>query len=263
MKSIVTVVLCIYLGGCGYFSPKIKQVVTKSDGEVVETFHTQNSFIQETISNAESKCDVKISDLSETAQAQYMILIAVNKAPNLCGNNGGRNYFDMKTEGIVAVTNTVDKVFKHVADFGKIDAVAGAATKIVDSVGRNSANTTFNTDLSGVQQSAGTSSATGEGGDIGSQMDVTTGTTGSGDIALSENGVRSNVINIGGPSSVAGDRAAAGDQALINGDDSLQSFIEDSELKQSPLADDQNELDNSNGEGFDDNDGGNGVSLDF
>ena len=43
--------------------------------------------------------------------------------------------------------------------------------------------------------------------------------------------------------------------ALVNGDSSLQSFVVDSELKQSPLADEQNDLDNSNGEGFNDADG--------
>lgn len=136
----------------------------------------------------------------------------------------------------------------------------------------NAKGQTYNTDLSGVRQSNGgtsTGSSGGSDGSISGEELADSNIPSQGDtVSQSSEGISTNTINIGGNVAVSGERAAAGQQALLNGDNALISSIVDSELKQSPTGENQEGLQNSNDVqdeavgGFQDDDGGNGV-LDF
>jgi len=241
--KLMLIMLLVTMSGCAQLASK----VTLADG----TQLSEKAYMAERQFAAEAACyESRKLEMPDNPTPTEMLGFAVaSMAMQNATPCSGTNFNDVaiaKTRARWAFAGSFSRALAgaygigELADFGKSLANAKGDT------------TTYNVDMEGVSQSNSSSSTAGS-----SEM----GNGGSNSAA--DNEARTNTIVIGGNSAVAGDRAAAGDTALVNGDSSLQSFIEGSELKQSPLADEQNDLNNSNGEGFGDNDGGNGVSLDF
>lgn len=242
--KILFIFVTITLTGCAQFGAR----VTMPDGSII----TERAYIAQQQFKSEEACHnsraVKIPDNPTTEQVLAFAvasMAAQNAKP--CAGTNSNDAAIAKSKVRWGFAGSMIRALAgaysvgELADFGKTLATS-----------RTNTNTTYNTEFGDVTQSNSTTgsvdgSPLGEGGGFES----------------TENGQRTNTINIGGNTAIAGERAASGHTALVNGDSSLQSFIEGSELKQSPLADEQNDLDNSNGEGFGDNDGGNGVSLDL
>ena len=181
-------------------------------------------------------------------------------------NHSGRNYFDAESE--IATS-------RHKAVAGSIGSLAnfGFKIKVADEFGKTYRSNTenagdrYNVDVhqnaSTNQTGGGTQSSEGieEGGAEG-----LAGTGGSGGAASdSQDGDHNNIINIGGNIALADNesRAAAGDVAAVNGDSAAQALIQHTDIKHSPIGDDQNGLRNEciSGEGdgdCTDDDGENG-----
>lgn len=246
MKTIITLLALMALTGCAQLGAK----VTLPDGTIMSerAYMAQNQFIAEAACHESRKIEMPDNPTSEQVLGFAVASMALQNAKPCSGTNSND----------VAIAKTRAR-WGFASSFARVAAGAYGIGELAD-FGKSLANakgdiTTYNTEIGNVSQSASSSVSTSSGGsELGSPNNS---------VNTSEDGVRSNSINIGGNASVAGERSAAGDTALVNGDSSLQSLISDSELKQSPLADDQNDLDNSNGEGFNDADGGNGVSVDF
>lgn len=241
MKYILMLAL-FSLGGCAQFGAK----VTLPDGTIMP----EHAYTAQLMHRAEAEChksrSLTLPDNPTPTQALAFAVAAMSmQSLQPCAGTNSNDVAIAKTKARWGAASSMLRVaagaygIGELADFGKSLANAKGDT------------TTYNVDMEGVSQS-NSSSATAGSSEMGS----------GGSISAADNETRNNSIVIGGNSAIAGERAAAGDTALVNGDSSLQSFIEDSELKQSPLADEQNDLNNSNGEGFGDNDGsGNEATL--
>lgn len=265
MRLLATLLLLIFLTGCAYLGDKV--VVNEDvNGTIVTNTYSEDAYAQKVISDSSgAKCSVNVSDLSAKAQEDYMLLSAAGVAPDLCPKGKQYNYFNAKA---AIATSRHSAIKSGVSTVGRVVTGAIIADAVVDlgsAIATNSGDR-YNTSIDRTTQSTSNAGGAGDslsGDGVGGEGAEGLGGSG-GSFNQSESGIEANTINIGGNVSVAGDRSAAGDKALVNGDSSLISSIEDSEQKQSPTGEEQQGLDNSNGEsGFQDNDGGNGLSLDF
>lgn len=271
MKALLTILVVAALSGCAQLGNKV--VTTHSDGS--QTSYSEAAYAQKVISENAAKnrqtCETTVKDLDKAAQRDWMLLAAAGRAPVLCDQSNavaGRNYFDAKAEIGVSRHQTIRKGLGVVSQVATGAIIAGAAEGIVDSIAKHSGdrydvnatqnnqtfneagNATSNDGLDGVPSSSETlASANGTGGSGGAA---------NGDQAAPRN----NVFNIGnGDVAIAGERASSG-QSNMNGDSASQAILDNSEVKQSPIGDDQQGLQNSNDEegegagGFSDDDGG-------
>ena len=237
--------------GCAQLGAKVEM----ADGRIL----TENAFIAEQQFLSESECyksksgsSVAIAKDASAAQAvsialgNVMSMLVASKNP--CG---GTNINDVKIATSAARWGFGSSVVRGVVTgYG-----FGQAADFGISLARAKSNT-YNTDLSSVNQTTGSSS---EGGATSGPLDEF-GVAVAGDTTQASDGVSSYIINIGGNVSMAGERAAAGDTALVNGDSSVISAVEDSELKGAYIAEDI--IKNDDQSTFSDDDGGNGI-LDF
>lgn len=238
MKTLTIIILLIALSGCAQLGAK----VTLADGTIL----SERAYIEQKRFESEKSCHqsrniaMPDSPTSEQVLAFAVASMAMQNAKPCAGTNSND----------VAIAKTRAR-WSFASSFARVAAGAYGVGEIAD-FGKTLANakgdtTTYSTEIGNVSQSNSSTISTSSGGsELGSPNNS---------VNTDETGIRSNSINIGGNIAIAGERSASGDTALVNGDSSLQSFVLDSELKQSPLADEQNDLDNSNGEGFGDNDG--------
>jgi hypothetical protein len=268
MKSIKLLSLLLVLtmaAACAQFGAKVET----ADGRIIpqEAFIAQQQFAAEATCYLSRKASVV--SISKDASAAEAVAIAMGNVMSImvaadtpCGST---NINDLRIAQSKARWGFGGALVRGVATGYGIGQLADFGTALANAKG-----TTYNTDLSGVRQSNGGTSTGSSGGDSDvSSEDLAAGAPSQGDTtSQGSEGISSNTINIGGNVAVAGDRAAAGQQALLNGDNALISSIVDSELKQSPTGENQEGLQNSNDVqdegvgGFQDDDG-NGNGVDF
>lgn len=262
--------LLVFLSGCAQLGNK----VTVKEGDQTWTY-SEAAYAQKVISENQPKpatCDTKLSDLDKGAQRDFMLMAAMGRDLDLCGNQkqvaSGRNYFDAKTEIGVSRHQTIRKGLGVVSQVATGAIIAGAAEGIVDSIAKHSGDRYDVQATQNNQQYNNAGDATSNDGldGVPSSSDSLASTTGTGGSGGPANGdqtaPRNNVFNIGnGDVAIAGERASSG-QSNMNGDSASQAILDNSEVKQSPIGDDQQGLQNSNDEegegagGFSDDDGG-------
>lgn len=238
MKHASLILIAILLTGCAQLGAK----VTLPDGTIMSerAYMAQTQYVAEAACHESRKIELPDNPTPTQALSFAVASMAMQNAKP-CNGTNVNDVAIAKTRARWAFANSFARVAAGAYGVGEIASLGKALANAKGDT------TTYNTEIGNVSQSASSSVSTSSGGsELGSPNNS---------VNTSEDGVRSNSINIGGNASVAGERSAAGETALVNGDSSLQSFIVDSELKQSPLADEQNDLDNSNGEGFNDADG--------
>lgn len=265
--KISIIIALVFISGCAQLGPKVE--VTEGN---VTTVYTENAYIAHKQFEAEKACyenkssAVSIPEGASAAEAVSIALTGVIASITDKTNCHGTNINDVKIAKTRARFGFAGALVKGVVTGYGIGQIADFGIAVANSRG----DTNYNTDLSGVTQSTSNSGSAGDavGGSGGEGLG---GAGTGGGFTPSDTGVKSNTINIGsGSVATAGDRSGAGD-ALVNGDSSLISSIEDSELKQSPTGEEQQGLDNSSDiegdgdgdAGLKDNDGGNGISLDI
>ncbi len=241
---IIPLLTLLMLSGCAQFKKTITVTTTLKDGTKIVTEHTQASLIAERQFEAEKAChESRKFSLPDSPTNEQILAYAV---ASLAAQNQrpctGTNHNDVaiaKAKVRWSFAGSLARVLGgaygvgEIADFGK---------SLANSRVQNS--TTYNTEFGNVSQSNSTV-ATGGSGEFGAPA------------TTNEGAIRSNSISIGGGSALAGDRAASGETALVNGDSSVISSVEDSDVKGSDTGEDINKPDDQSV--FNDDDGGNGV----
>jgi hypothetical protein len=264
MKYLV-ILLALFLGGCAQFGSK---PLVLADGSQI----SERALIATEQHKAEAACyKSRAVAMPESPTTEQVLAFAVaSMATQNARPCSGTNSNDVAIAKTKARWGFAGAATGQLVGFGK----AKAAFDFGKTLATKSGNTTYNTDINTPNQNIDNSGgggaeggAVGQGGELGEGEEFglasdSGGTGGSGGGVSDNASLNANTINIGGNVAISGNDAAAGDVAQINGDGSSQASITDSELKQSPLGANLEGLDNSNGEGFNDADGGNGV-LDF
>ena len=261
MRTLFLLTTFAFLQGCAYLGDRVV-IPEQVNGEVVMARYSEDAYAQKVLSQSKAKCDVDVSDLSDKAQEDYMLLSAAGIAPDLCPEIAkGRNYFDAKAEIATSRHRAISSGLSTVGRVATGAIIADAAVDLGSAIAKNSGDR-YNVDVtqtnSNVNTGGASSSNDGLEGLSGGEGLTGAGTGGAaGGVNTSESAPRTNIINVGGNVAVAGERSASGETALVNGDSSVISAVEDSEVKGSDTGEDINKPDDQSS--FSDDDGGNGV----
>ena len=281
LRNILILFFMLSLSACATNRVQVTTTDPNTKAETVTTM-TEAAFAQKVISENKPKstpCRISLKDLDPESQRMALFMQSHGQRVDLCGNQAiastGRNYFDMKTEKSANMWNGLANISGDAKDIITLKTLTDGAVDLVGTVAKNSGDR-YNVDATQNNQTYNTAgNATSNDGLDGipegeAGLGGIAGTGGSGGPANGDqSAARTNVFNIGGGDiAIAGERAASG-QSYLNGDSASQAAINDSDVKQSPVGDDQQGLDNSNDTngdgangGFDDGDGtDNGVDF--
>lgn len=246
MKSLSILLIIAVLSGCAQLGAKITRV---ENG--VTTTMSEKAFMTEKLHAAEATCyesrAIKVPDNPTQTQLlgfAFASMAAQNLPP--CGGTNMNDVAIAKTKARWGFANSALRTGLSAYGVGKLADFGETLATTKGDI------TTYNTDIQTPAQSTSFSGVAGDAGEFGE----------GGAFNVEKNGIESNSINIGSNVSLAGERSAAGATALVNGDSSVISAVDDSRLIGSDTGEDITKPDSVNT--AEDNDGGNGtLGVDF
>lgn len=254
MKSKLTIILiALFMTGCAQLGAK----VTTPEGFTM----SEKAYIAEKQHAAETECYRSRSALTQSMPANPSAAEAVavsmgNVMAMMVAKDvkcGGTNVNDVAIAKAKARWGFAGALTRAAVGAYGVGQLADFGTALANA---KSQTNTYNTSLNGISQSTSSSGGAGSGAGALAGEEGLGGAGGvGGGFNQTESGIESNSINIGGQVAISGDRAAAGEDAILNGDSSVVSNNEDDvELKGANIGEDVN----TSQDAFNDPDGENG-----